>query len=770
MRPMSFTTTLLSTTALVLACSGAHAQETKEVAQPAAAARDGDKIALDEIIVTATRRATNVQDVSTAVTAVAGEQLARQGITDAVQLARITPNLFATSGYAGGNTRFAIRGLGATDFSQAGASPVAIYIDDVYQPYSFGIGSQLFDLDRVEVLRGPQGTLFGKNTTGGAVAYYSARPQKQLGGYVNADLITGEYNKRTLEGVLNTPISDTLAARFDLRYENRDAYVRNVFNGQDLGENRMLAGRAQFEWTPSDATRVNLKLFGMRSNGDATLYHGGFVQNICDPARFDPTNTPYANCNGSSLPKTYEAPGEVNDETQSFEKYSNSGLNLRIDQDAGDWSLTAITGYQKIDYKIRTNDDGNATDFFGTRQDLHAWQISQEVRAASPAGRRLSGVFGLFAQYDRAKAPTSTGSVLFGPPRDNILRDDADQKTQTLAAFTNVTFKIDERFSVIGGLRYSSERKKVDIVGLDVFSGGYDFTDDTLIGFDIAHPPFVVDPAVDVRFGQHETNTWNRATWDLTLNYKPSDDALLYVKAAEGFRSGGYNLFASTPDAIATVRPEILRSYEAGAKLEFFDNRLRLNSSGFYYELSDQQILSTGASGAGVKLSNAGSSTVKGFEVEAEAAVVAHLRLSGSLGYTDARFDEYHTLFAGQPISLAGHRLAYAPKWTASTSAAYDFDLSNGYNIRLSTDWNYRSKVYFDAYNFSYTGDGSLVLGNARISLTAPAGPRQWHLDAYVNNLTDQKYHVFGFFTGTAWYSRVYSDRRLFGLQAGVKF
>lgn len=755
---------LLATTAIITAMGGTAYAQADTQAEPQT---NGG---LADIVVTATRRATNVQDVPIAVTAVGGAQLQAQGITDGVQLSRIVPNLFTTTGYAGGNLRYAIRGLGMTDFSQAGGSPVATYVDDVYQPYNFGIGSQLFDLDRVEVLRGPQGTLFGRNTTGGAVTYYSARPTDAWEGYVNADVMWGQFSKYTAEGMVNAPlVADTLSMRASVRFERREPFVENVLGGRDLGRNESIAGRVQFEWTPADTTKVNLKLEATNSTGDSTLYHGGFISNICDPGNFDESNTPYANCIGTDLPPTYENVNAVADEVRGFERYHNYGATLRVDHEAGDWNLASISNYKKIVYDIVTNDDGNDTDFFHSRQKLNAWQISQEFRVATPADQPISAVFGIFGQYDKADSPSATGSTVFGPSGDYVLRTDAIQKTTALAAFTNVTFELSRQLSFVGGLRYSWERKKIDLQGMNKFFG-FDFDSDNYIDFDINNPPFALDGPLDDIFAQKQKNTWKRLTWDGTLNFKPNDDILLYAKIAEGFRSGGYNIFASLRSSVSTVEPEILRSYELGFKSELFDRRLRLNAAAFYFDLSDQQIQVTGASGPGIFLSNAGASTIKGFEIEAEAAPVDRLRLTAALGYTHATFDRFETIKGGVAVNLKGNTLAYAPRWTASGSASYDFDLGNDYGLQLGTDWSYRTQVYFDSFNVPYTGDNHLLLGNARITLTSPEHLGQWHISAYVNNLTNKEYHNFGFFTGNAWYSRTFGDKRIWGLRAGLKF
>jgi iron complex outermembrane recepter protein len=739
----------------LIAASPAHAQAPDTA--PAAAADTG----LSDIVVTASRREASAQKVPISITAVSGGQLAAQGITDSVALVRVVPNLYATNGFAEGNIRFAIRGLGSTDFSSAGGSPVGIYIDDVYQTYSFGIGSQIYDVDRVEVLRGPQGTLFGKNTTAGAVSYFSAAPKHKVEASLKLDGQWGFYGKYIAEAMFNTPLTDTLDARFDLRYSHRDDYVRNVFNNRKIGGNDNFSGRIQLKWQVSDATTATLKLFGQYDKGGAPIYHGGYIQNICAPANFDPLNTPYAHCNGTSLPATYEDPKRTSDEAPSFERYHNFGATLRLNSElGGGWNLTAISAYAKIDYELLTNDDGNDTDFSHTYQPLLGWQASQEVRLATPAERPVSAILGLFGQYDHSRTNQYNVSTLEGAALDYLFKYDGRQGTTTLAAFSSATWKVTERLSLVGGLRYSNERRRIDLNGIQVF--GYDLSEQDA-RLDPARPPAYLNGFYAL-YGQHESNSWKRLTWDATANYAITPRIMIYGKVAQGFRSGGYNLTATSADTLSRVDPEILTSYEGGFKSELFDRMLRLNASLFLYRLRNQQILSSiSGNGAVTSLTNAGRSRLEGFEIEAEARPAPDLRLNTSLGYVRSRFLTYDTALAGVPVSLAGNMLPYSPKWTATGGATYSIPMASGHGIDLHTDWSYRSQVYFDPYNFGYTGSPGLVLGNFRLTLTSPKTGPQWHLSAYVDNVTNRRYYGFGYFGGTAYYSRVGSVAKIGG-------
>ena len=775
-------TACIALAAGLVAARPAMAQEPSPPApQKSATAASGS---LSEIIVTATRRATNVQDVPIAITAISGESLRQGGISNPRDLTGLAPNLTVDQGIANGQTHASIRGVASTDFGVGSLSPIAIYIDDIYQAYQFGIGTQVFDLNRVEVLRGPQGTLFGRNTTGGALSYYSQAPTDRTEGYFQGSVAGGDFNQYTVEGAYNMPVSETLAMRASFRADRRDNYIDNLYDGAGLGHYTNIAGRVQLAWKPTDTTDINLKLFGLRSRGDGPIYIGRYLGGECAS---DPANNVfldiYNKCvNGVAAPDSPDSHHTFS-EVPTFENYHNYGATLKIDQRMGAFTLTSITGWQKGSYGIATNDDGSAGDFFHSHQGSKTEQISQEIRLATPAASRLRAVLGAFAQHDKILADQGSGSTTLDPTLgfEYYAGSLVNQKTTSLAGFGSITFDVTKRFSVVGGLRYSHERKKTHYQDAALF--GFNVVDFSTrdfmerdLNFLTAISDFPPDPNFnDVYENAFASKSWNRMTWDVTANFKPTEDALLYAKVATGFRSGGFPTFITQPGTFVRLDPEKVTSYEIGFKSEWFDHRLRINGDVYYMKYKDMQVQTPNTSGPGLVLSNAASSSLKGVELEIEAVPVPPLHLNASLGYSDAKYKDYkyfQTDFSsGTPtqilVDLSGNRLPYAPKWTASFGGSYDIPVGSDHVVQLGTNWSYRGKIYFDPYQSNLAHDRSALLGNASLTLKPQSG--NWQITAFVNNLTDRLVKAFQYQIGYV-SPTIYAPRRTFGLRASVDF
>jgi len=775
----SFTYTLLSAGVggvVLLSASDAIGQTASSAVPPAGSSNSKE---ITDIVVTATRRSTRVQDTPISISAIKGDDLTKLGITSPSQLNSVIPNVDFTQGYAADNVRVSIRGIGNSDYSAAGVSPVALYLDDVYQAYSFGVGTQLFDLDRVEVLRGPQGSLFGKNATAGAVNYYSAPARFEDNGYVDLDVGGGQFVHGNVQAMLNRVlVPDVLTMRADVIFNGRNDYVANLAEDDKIGHREVFAGRLQFKWDPNDALDVNLKISGQRSDGDGPIYHGFTFPGVCSTS-----SAVYLCPNGSPVTPVLN-PNQTQSELRPHEESDNFAATLNANYRMNGFTLTSITGFENVGYQLRTNDDGEATDFFHSVQQLDAWQASQEVRLSTPADHMFSGVAGLFGMYDHFNSPQMSSSDELGPPYDYTELEHAVQSTSTGAAFGSVTFKLNDQFSVIGGLRYSYEQKSIDLRGLDLFSGGQTLSpygvnmpgainEKTLLSINPLDPPFPIYPALgDETFQQRETKSWGRVTGDITADYHFTRDLLLYGRYATGFRSGGFNTFAQTPETVSTVAPETLTSYEIGEKAEFFDRRFRLNGDVFDYQYTNQQIQSVAGSGAGTRLSNAGSSTLRGFELEADVLPLPNLRINTSAGYTDSRFNQFETIFNGQPISLAGNPLPYAPKWTSTAMFSYTLGLSDTSDLVATTDWTYRSRVYYDPFKLDVTSDPPSVMGNVRLTLDFDKTNRHepWSLTAYVNNITNHKSVTFAYFSDQTVIGQMYGDLLTFGFEVRRSF
>jgi iron complex outermembrane receptor protein len=766
------TTGLFSAALMCGASLSAQAQAQEQASETTAQEQQGG---LSEIVVTATRRTTNVQDVPLAVTAIGGEDLKSRGISDPRQLSGLAPNLNVDQGQGEGQTHVSIRGQASTSFGLEANSPAAIYLDDVYQPFQFGIGTQIFDLNRIEVLRGPQGTLFGKNTTAGSVNYFSQTPTRKDEGYLTLDGGGGDFGRYAVEGVYNKVLGSTLAARASFRVEHRDTYIDNLFDGSKLGEYDNYAGRIQLAWTPSDDTTVNLKLFGLRHKGDGPIYISrGYFFNPCDIGL-----GPYYSCDANNEPfPVGNNSAETYSPIDTGESFDNYGVTLKIDQALGDFALTSISNWQEGHYRVATDDDGMFGDFFHSRQRSKAYQISQEFRLATPDDKPLRAILGVYGQYDKISTDQGSMSSLLDPNGIDafgfsyLTYEYAQLRlgttaTTTLAGFASLTYDFSDAFSITGGLRYSNELKNaVSYRSIDIVAGLERDVTDQFFDFDYALTQVI--PGYDVAEDFSGKRRYEKVTWDVTANFKPSEDALLYAKVGTGFRSGGFFPAPAGAGSIyITLLPETVTSYELGFKTEWLDRKLRINGAAYYVDYKDLQIQTANVSGSGLGFSNAAAARVKGLELEVEAAPATGLTLSGSLGYNKAVYRDYSTLVGGVLTDLSGNTLPYASRWTANLAGNYVVPVDAEHQVSFNTNWSYRTKYFFDSFEDPATTEPSRWIGNARISFGKQDGG--WELAAYVNNLLNEDVRGFSFVL-PAMAPTIYAPRRTWGLQGTFRF
>jgi iron complex outermembrane receptor protein len=729
----------------------ALAQVSDQPAAPEAESTSG----LSDIVVTATRRETNVQDVPIAISAIGGDELMRRGISDPTALTGIAPSLTVDAGAGAGNVHASIRGLASTEFNLGASSPVATYIDDVYQPFQFGVGNQLYDLNRVEVLRGPQGTLFGKNSTGGALSFYSQAPTDKVEGYFLIDAGGGDFGHYAVEGAFNRPLGDNLSMRISGRADRRDNYINNLQLGSEagskLGHYTNYSGRVQFAWDPGADTSVSLKLYGLQNNGDGAIW---LAEGLFAEPESDRRN--------------------VFAETPFIEKFHNYGATLRVDQNFGDFTLTSVTAAQRAKYLQLSNGDGVGSDFFASYQTSKVEQISQEIRLATPAEKPLRAVLGLYGMHDDIDSMTGSGNprgLDVGLP-ESIGGGPARQKTTSYAAFASATLDVSEQLSLIGGLRYSYDRKRIAGYVVSFGLGSRDYVPADLTDVPGALATYGVDPLLgDILQTYDVKRNWSRVTWDATVNFKPTEDTLLFAKVSTGYRAGGFPVGLFSVNTFSTVDPEKLISYELGWKSEFFDNKVRLNGSAYIMDYDDMQVqvLSTDITAIGNRLANAGSARIKGIEAELQLAPLSGLLMSASVGYNKAVYTRYLApdVTGTGTQDLSGRSLPYAPRWTASGSVSYETSVSNALKFVISTDWNYRSRVYFDSPNSRPGSDDPRVIGNARIGIGAEDD--SWRLTGYVKNVTNKLSRFSAFDLGVlVAYTR--APLRTWGVQADFRF
>jgi len=661
---------------------------------------------LDEVVVTARRREERLQDVPVAVTALSAQALENLQAADIGDLEGSVPNLTLHEGDAS-NAVVYVRGVGQVD-SLAFADPgVGIYVDDVYLGRAQGAFLSVYDVDRIEVLRGPQGTLYGRNTIGGAVKFVSTPLSAEWGGRGEASV--GDYGlveaRLGVGGALNA--DGTLLGKAAVSVSRRDGYADNAFNGLDDGDKDQVAGRISLEYRPSDDLSFRLNVDGSRDR----------PQSSRTPARA--TNV------FGLYPDTLGDPFKVNADFGDLNNLDTFGAALTADWALDDvWSFKSVTAYRTMDYDTHLDLDATPLPIFGTYVEEDQHQFSQEFQLTY-AGERLNAVAGVF-YFDETDV---TFSGLVGPVISLVTGSINDQHNKSYAAYGQATYDLTDRLKLTGGLRYTYEDKTFARTQT-MYPGA------TTI-------PGRNDPGLsltDIDTGE----TWDSWSPKLGLDYKVSDDVLAYVSVSRGFKSGGFDGRSNNDAGAAPFDPETLWAYEGGVKSQWFDRRLTANAAVFWNDYTDLQLssfTSDGAGGFAALFTNAGAATIRGAELELVARPIPPLTLNATIGYLDARYDEYIGP-GGQDIS-DDRELVNAPEWSGRLGAVYVADLGVNGSLTFGADASYRSKTWPTVSSSEVLAQDGYTLVDAFVRWS----DRDDHLFAQLGgkNLTDERYIEHGF-------------------------
>lgn len=716
---------------------------------------------LEEITVTATRRVESVQSVPISITAISGEALSDAGVKDTRDLVGLAPNLAQQGSFARTAPSFFIRGIGSTQFNPNSNSKVGIYLDDVYLASPAVHGSQIFDVASVEIARGPQGTLFGQNTTAGLVRMITTRPDVGGGFTADASLTAGRYGQLDPEVAIGFDTGGNSAARLSVLQQRRDGFQRNKLLGTDDGEVDALGWRAQWAWQPSDDVGLLLRVHGSRDSGQLAPYK---QVGLVDPETFGPCASPApgSGCTdffGYADSKDFhEGQWDVRDQYTHIESL---GANATLDWTLPAFTLTSVTAYEENESRV--HEDPDASPNFVMTGNYHGKprQTSQEFRLTSPEGK-LRWIAG--AYYFHETNDTSVGFPIpgFGPGALSGLSDVLEglgqissMQTDSYALFGNADFAVADKLKLTLGLRYTHETKDLDY-------GAWlaDVTDVTNMTFFTDRE--ITDRAFFQTIDFHEKKSWDDVSGRVSLAYSLTDDVLGYATISRGFNSGNYNGGALSNQAeAALVDPETLLSYEIGIKSEL-GGQLRLNLSAFYYDFTDQQVFVL-ASGEGdvpvQQLSNAAASTLYGAEIEAVWQPVDRLLVQLGAGYTHSEFDKFQTPLGED---LSGGTLPTAPKTNVNAMIAYTLPSAVGAWV-LGVDGKYQSKQYFSVNNDPILSQGSYSIANAHLAWTSPS--EHATVTAWVRNLADEDYLVGAYdLASFGWDQWVIGDTRTYGI------
>ncbi len=717
--------------------------------------------ASNEIVVTAQRREQSLKDVPIAVSAFSSEQIDNYQIEGLGDYAALTPNLGFTDGGSPIQKEISIRGVSNIGGTVA---PVAIYVDE-FNTTAADFGSafdvNLLDIERIEVLRGPQGTLFGRNVSGGAISITTKKPSDVLEGNVEAEY--GSFDHYRVKGAINIPIADGLAFRTTAFYEQNDGFLENRGPSGQSNDIETWGVRGAIRFEPSDDLVI-----------DATATYIEFEQGLNSQV---PTGqlSDFISANGFPVDPfgAYADIGffpdnrnvvSTNDETRSFR--DTLILTGRIEKDFGPVTGILNVGYMELDSDFSLDADFTPNSFFIFPNDSNnGTTYSVEPRLQSNAGGDFDWTIG--AIYAKDEVDGAAGNILqedlivglfgFPPEFAPVVVEDTESGTivETLSVFGDVTWRPASRLSLSAGLRYSSEEVTEIFVENPVF--------DIFVG--------APDPGSSAR----GSRTFNTVSARISGVYELTDDVNLYATISRGVRPGGFNVEAlSTPGLPDSYGSETVMNYEAGLKGTLFDGSLRFSLAGYYLDWSDLQNDSVffvpGTVNGFVVTTSAGGARSFGLEAEFNASVVDNLTIDGGFGVQDAQFDDFQTIDGiGNPVDASGNDLPLSSDFTGNIAAQYNLPVSDDLELFLRGEFAYRSSYFESALNRSTFGDK--VPGYETVNLRAGFEYQDIKITAYGENLTEKRQNV-GFIQGTAGLVGILATvrPRRFGVRASFNF
>lgn len=740
----------------------------------------------DVIIVTANRREESIQDAAMAITAFGGEELASRSITAIEQVGAIAPGVQIAT-YQGDTSIF-IRGIGTPTIIAGTDSSTATYVDGVYISRPAAIGPLFFDIDRIEVLRGPQGTLYGRNATGGAVNIVTSRPTDHLAG--NLQLTVGNYDRFRVAGALSGPLNGSIRARLAFQWEDRDGYatvIRPDNSSEKVEDKEDYSVRLTVEADLSPDAMITLSGDYYRADDKANAYFyasAGYADEIPGwyGTREGSQTLPYFGMKNSGR---VSAPASrvIYADVPYFNKVENWGLGATLDWNIADYNLKVIGSYR--DTNPVSQNEFDLSDAFVNvvgREEDH-WQWSGEVQLSSPADKPFSWIAGAYYFEERniidndifgnfwepiliqgfldlqAAGVLPPFPVVF-PESDQCceLHLSGEQDTKAWAAYLDTQWDVSDQFTVRLGGRYSEERRdgrqNFDLVMLPdrrIAPNTIFFPNAISEDRAAAQPDafgFIIAPV-------NGPTTFRAFTPKLGIDFKPVDDVLLYASVQRGFKSGGYNIGSSQRDPF---EPEKIWSYEIGVRSELLDRALLLNASAFWYDYSNLQ--AQDSVGNQPIIRNVGKARVRGFEVETVARPTNFLKLEGALTYVDAKFTEGQLTEPLRPAPLTeppgsllrdldGLRLPRAPRWKFSLAGQVEQPVGDAGRVTARAEYHWQSKIYFTVFNIDAASQESY--GLLRASLGFTSADDRWSVRLFGDNLTGETYFTNQILTGTVY-------------------
>ncbi len=739
---------VLTTSGLGLA-TGAHAQSAPPqggAATAQTAAVNGD-LEIQDIVITAQKRSTSLQRTPLAVTALSGQALQDAQIRGLEDINGYVPAV--KIGERSGTAQITIRGIGINNFVPLAESAVALNLNEVYvsRPVAFLAG--LYDISDLEVLRGPQGTLYGRNATAGAVNFTTTRPTDDLSGYATATI--GNYGLFRVEGAIGGAlVDDKVLVRVAAVRERRGGYGKNITTDKDVDDKDADGIRGTLVLKPTPTLKATIIGEYFKENDNSGGYHyAGEVPGETSP--------PFFLLFGGTVPSHRR---DMATQLDPIFKLRTTAVTGLVDWGDGPFSVKSITGYRDQNSLLRINlSGGDPGTYFLFGEPAH--QFSQELQLHyDRKGISLTGGAYYFTEHDDyAPGVIFINNAVFRAPPGYTRGIEVGglQKTTAKAVFGEATVNITDALSVTAGLRYSSERKRLFNRFLADFRTP--FTGDLL-------------SAPRIPASKLPSRTFNSTTPKFGIQYQVNPRTLLYATYAKGFKSGGFA--ASTPDPIAAAgfSPEKLTDIEGGIKTTLLDNRLRVNIAGFHYSYSDLQVQQI--NGPVLVTANAASARIYGGEAEVAAVITPTFTIDGNASWTHARYRRYFGPSDLPPYAdgtdFAGKRLANAPDFQGQAAAIYARDLGGG-KLSLRGELEYSAKFYFSPTNNLSAGQKAFTKLNASVAYRANAG---WHAKAFIRNITDRDTRSSAGISHSSFFGALVNEQldppRTFGVEVGYSF
>ncbi len=744
-------------------------------ALPVLATAQDSSPALEEVVVTAQKRVESLQDVPVSVSVLSGSDIRALNLQQCADIAPQVPNLLATATQGDGTPIFSLRGISMSDFSFNQSSPVAVYVDEVYKGNPALQGVQLYDLDRLEVLRGPQGTLYGKNTTGGAVNFITKRPSFETGGHIKIG--AGSYSRREFDAAFETAlIEDKLGIRIAGSWNEVDGWMENRQPGvRDANAVDEYGVRATMLWQPSDSLELSLRA---ATSSQDTVNYGVQPFNISSVGVGAGLYGLYGSLGATTLTDY------TRDGVDFFEFDSDQDLKRTIDNDSIalnlSWNfsdtltLTSITSWDDGEIFVPEDADGSPLVVVRPYYTGEAEQFTQDLRITSDTGGNFDFIAGLYLASERVFNQTTIGfwqdldfntdgtldsndcldplftslglgqataegaavevtlnsfgvSLADFVPGGCQVQNDFNQNRDSLAGYFDGRFDISDKTSIRFGLRYTNDETELE--GFSARLLGSDFTPllSTIPGDPV--DPFAVAP--------NQSFTDNEWSGKIGIDYTLESGALLYGTYSRGYRSGAFNAQAFfDPSELTRVNPETVNSFEVGIKTDFMDGRVRLNGAAFYYDYENQQFLDVDATTAVQTLINIDESEILGLELEVAALPTDSLTLRAGLGILDSEVKSGSL----SGVNLSGNELLLAPGVNFNLAANWTVLTIDKGTLSMLADTSYVGDHYFEIFNTARLEQKGYWLWNGRIEFDS--ANENWTVAVWGKNLADEEHRT----------------------------